>query len=193
MEQQMVMSSNEVHNILKERILNILYNGHYGSVRNSYKGKRYYEVVAKCGHVGKDKYYRGRFYVKADSEQEAVDKVRYAPRVKKDHRDAILSVTRIGERKFYNCLIEQYQNPYFACTCGYEQDAIYEVIKEDILPETERQMQHKRKRNKGYSDDRCVELTSYHGELVRNPYKVQMRHIAEKSYNAYIKNIICYV
>ena len=30
---------------------------------------KYYEVVAKCGHVGRNKYYEGHFFIIADSEK----------------------------------------------------------------------------------------------------------------------------
>lgn len=40
--------------------------------------KRYYEVVAKCGHVGKRYYYRGVFYVNAETGAEAASAVRYS-------------------------------------------------------------------------------------------------------------------
>lgn len=51
---------------------------------------KYFEVVAKCGHVGRDYYYEGHFFVQAQNAKIAACKVKSQPRVKRDHEDAIL-------------------------------------------------------------------------------------------------------
>ena len=53
---------------------------------------RYYEVTAKCGHVGKGFYIPITFPVRAKSAAEAASVTRAFPRVKHDHKDAILIV-----------------------------------------------------------------------------------------------------
>ena len=63
-----------------------------------------YEVCAKCGHVGRYNYVDKIFAVKASSGKEAAAKVRNFPRVKHDHKDAILPELLKGTEscKFYN-------------------------------------------------------------------------------------------
>ncbi len=53
---------------------------------------RYFIVTAKCGHVGRDNYIPIDFAVKAESASKAASYARDLPRVKHDHKDAILSV-----------------------------------------------------------------------------------------------------
>ena len=55
--------------------------------------KNYYEVLAKCGHVGKKHYVPVKFAVIAEDGKEAAKMVRYFPRVKHNHKDAILNVS----------------------------------------------------------------------------------------------------
>ena len=60
----------------------------------------YFEVVAKCGHVGRHRYYRGVFFIEAEDGKAAAAKVRAFPRVKKEHKDAILECNKIEEAEF---------------------------------------------------------------------------------------------
>ena len=46
---------------------------------------KYYNVTAKCGHVGRENYIPISFAVKAQSAKEASKRVRNFPRVKHDH------------------------------------------------------------------------------------------------------------
>ena len=50
--------------------------------------KQFFEVIAKCGHVGKKKYYLGTFYEIAESGKEAAMIVRGRGRVKHNKKDA---------------------------------------------------------------------------------------------------------
>ncbi|MGN1372736.1 MAG: hypothetical protein ACI4VK_01660 [Candidatus Coproplasma sp.] len=59
----------------------------------------YFEVQAKCGHVGRHNYVIKNFYVKAESGKEAARKIRLAPRVKHDRKDAIIRVKQIDYTK----------------------------------------------------------------------------------------------
>ena len=73
----------------------------------------YYEVSAKCGHVGRNNYIIKKFYVKAESGEDAADKVRNKPRVKHDRKDAIQSVTKITEEMYLQGLKEMQDDMYF--------------------------------------------------------------------------------
>ena len=69
----------------------------------------YYKVLAKCGHVGRHRYITKWFYVKASSGKEAAYIVRYKPRVKHDHKDAIREVVSINyyESKHVQASVQQ--------------------------------------------------------------------------------------
>lgn len=97
--------------------------------------KKFYKVVAKCGHVGRHYYYEGVFYTVAIDGREAARIVRHAGRVKHDHKDAILSVTEITEEEFRAGWREVKNNPYFNCQNKQEQNLILAEIAEDIKPE----------------------------------------------------------
>ena len=58
---------------------------------------KYFMVIAKCGHVGKNNYYKGTLFFKAENAKDAARKARECPRVKHDQKDAILSVKEIDE------------------------------------------------------------------------------------------------
>lgn len=77
--------------------------------------KNYFEVVAKCGHVGRRFYYRGVFYIAAEDGKAAAKAVRELPRVKHDHRDAILQVTRVSEEEYLEGWVRYANDPYFRC------------------------------------------------------------------------------
>ncbi len=82
---------------------------------------RYYEVTAKCGHVGRGKYTEVDFYVKAINGSEAASKVRLFPRVKRDHPRAISRVRQITASEFMEGRNRNNQNPYLQATSVQEQ------------------------------------------------------------------------
>ncbi len=108
--------------------------------------KKYYEVIAKCGHVGRNRYFEGHFFVKAESVSEASQRVKVMPRVKRNHKDAILYVFKITREEFFAGAIEKNNNPYYNCNTKSVQNECWEQIKDFVYPETERQMLH-RERN----------------------------------------------
>ncbi len=96
----------------------------------------YYEVIVKCGHVGRNNYILNLFPVKAKSKKEAANRARYFPRVKHDQKDAIRSVREISYEEFL-LLVEQYQNDSYnfahsrqeqAIECGVE---LYSRVKKE--------------------------------------------------------------
>ena len=52
---------------------------------------KFFRVTCKCGHVGRQFFVRVDFPVNADSGKEAAEIARFIPRVKHDHKDAILN------------------------------------------------------------------------------------------------------
>ena len=97
---------------------------------------RYFEVTVKFGHVGKNKYYKGNIYIKAENGKDAASKARSCPRVKHDHKDAILSVTELDYETFQK-LWEQNENiSYFSCYNVQEQRDCLCEIQDKIFQET---------------------------------------------------------
>ena len=80
-----------------------------------------YEVVAKCGHVGRKYYAQKNFAVFALNGRDAAKITRELPRVKHHHKDAILSVREIDEQRFYEIKEITSRDPYFSCTCIQDQ------------------------------------------------------------------------
>ena len=61
---------------------------------------KYFMVTVKCGHVGKNNYYKGTIFLKAENGKEAARRARECPRVKHDQKDAILNVEEIDNFLF---------------------------------------------------------------------------------------------
>ena len=89
---------------------------------------KYWKVLAKCGHVRKNKYILKTFYIKADSGSDAADLVRQMPRVKHDQKDAIRSVTEIDEEEYLAGIKQNKEDPYFSCRNIQEQRRLCEGI-----------------------------------------------------------------
>ena len=61
---------------------------------------KFYKVTCKCGHVGKKWFIRISFPVNAESGKEAAQIARSIPRVKHDHKDAILGCVEIDYEEY---------------------------------------------------------------------------------------------
>ena len=86
--------------------------------------KNYYEVIAKCGHVGKKHYVPVKFAVIAKDGKEAAKIVRQFPRVKHDHKDAILNVNKIDYERYLEIVEMNNNDPYLKCHSRQEQNLI---------------------------------------------------------------------
>ena len=80
-----------------------------------------YEVGTKCGHVGKKYYVEKIFAVKARDAKEAAAVARNFPRVKHDHKDAILYVEEIDAIRYEEILEINSRDAYFTCESVQEQ------------------------------------------------------------------------
>ena len=100
---------------------------------------KFFEVTAKCGHVGKGYYYEGVFYEIAESATEAAKIVRQRGRVKHDHKDAILDVIEIDKKAFIDGRLAKLDNLYFICKNKQEQNLIFEQIADRIKCEPVRE------------------------------------------------------
>lgn len=74
--------------------------------------KKYYIVIAKCGHVGKGKYVEVEFPVMAESKSEASKRILKAPKVKKQLKNAITCVFEVLEEEYYIAKIRYDNNEY---------------------------------------------------------------------------------
>lgn len=134
--------------------------------------KKFYEVVAKCGHVGKNRYYEGVFYEVAENGSQAATIVRGRGRVKHDHKDAILSVRNITREEFIEGRKQKNLNPYFNCFNKQQQDLCWEVISQDVrfenryTKEIDENYQERRKNNIQYKKNKMKQsIRSYQNYL----------------------------
>lgn len=92
-----------------------------------YKVLNFYSVLTKCGHVSKKYYIPIAFPVCALNKKQAASIARKIPRVKHDHKDAIIKVEKISYCKY---LILQYSNnndPYLKCKNKQDQALISDL------------------------------------------------------------------
>lgn len=86
---------------------------------------KFFRVTCKCGHVGRQFFIRIDFSVNADSRKEAAKIARNIPRVKHDHKDAILNCVEIDYEEYQ--IIQKINNndPYLKCKNPQEQAHIF--------------------------------------------------------------------
>ena len=106
---------------------------------------KYFKVTCKCGHVGVKHYIRISFPVIAATRKGASEIARYIPRVKHDHKDAILECKEITIEKFQELQEINKHDPYLCCKCKQEQEMIEDFS--DRL-ELEPRYLNKEKKNK---------------------------------------------
>lgn len=85
---------------------------------------KYFKVVAKCGHVGKKHYVPVAFAVEAESGEEAAMIGRNFPRVKHNHKDAILDCKKISLDEFLELQDVNQNDEYLKCHSRQEQRRI---------------------------------------------------------------------
>lgn len=100
--------------------------------------KKYYKVLAKCGHVGRNNYTLKEFGVIANSAKESAAFVRNAPRVKHHHKDAIRSVEEISYEEYIALKKSNSTDPFFLShsrqeerNYSYSRNIIYREEKEE--------------------------------------------------------------
>ncbi len=94
-----------------------------------------YAVKCKCGHVGRHRYMPIEFAIIADNKKDAAMTARKIPRVKHDHKDAILSVRQIPISEYEAIIEKNKSNPYLKIGSKHEQNSIKDYINEHSLPE----------------------------------------------------------
>lgn len=99
---------------------------------------KFYKVEAKCGHVGKDYYFPGELYITVENGREAAKAARRMPRVKHDHKDAILSVSEIDADSYILGKELSMDNPYWFCKNIQEQRIQCRNLEENLVAEVEK-------------------------------------------------------
>ena len=88
---------------------------------------KYFEVEAKCGHVGRNNYILKKIYVCANNGKDAAKIVRNMGRVKHNHKDAIKYVIEINYEQ-YRIGREQMKNDgYFHVHNKQDQNALCDL------------------------------------------------------------------
>lgn len=85
---------------------------------------KFFKVTCKCGHVGVKYFIRISFPVTATNGKSAATLARYIPRVKHDHKDAILSCVEITFDEYLELKRINDNDPYLKCECKQEQEMI---------------------------------------------------------------------
>ena len=94
---------------------------------------KFYRVTCKCGHVGKNHFIRIAFSINVDSGEEASEIARRIPRVKHDHKDAILDCREIDLEEYKILQMINNNDPYLQCSNkqGQEKIALFSLRIED--------------------------------------------------------------
>lgn len=95
----------------------------------------FYLVSCKCGHVGRKNYIPIDFPVHAEDGREAASKARYIPRVKHDHKDAILNCVEIDYDTYLKQIDINNHDAYLLCKSKHEQNKIMSQIKSRLVEE----------------------------------------------------------
>lgn len=96
---------------------------------------RYFKVTAKCGHVGKNNFYKGNIFLKAENAKEAASIARNCPRVKHDQKYAIINVDEICFEDFEEGRSNNHKIHYFTCESVQEQRMYISEIENNIFVE----------------------------------------------------------
>ncbi len=104
----------------------------------------FFEVEAKCGHVGMNKYVLKNFYIKTDSAKKAAYIIRNVPRVKHDHKDAIRNVREITYEEYVEGSKRMEADDYFRIHNSSEQKGL---LSENVFYEEYKERQKSREVN----------------------------------------------
>lgn len=89
--------------------------------------RNYFEVEAKCGHVGIKNCVWIKFAIWSENGKQAAEKARNLPRVKHHHKDAIRNVRRISFEEYIILKAKNDADPFLHCKNIQEQRNIQEI------------------------------------------------------------------
>lgn len=93
----------------------------------------YFLVLCKCGHVGRRFYMPICFPVEAKDRKEAAAIARQIPRVKHDHKDAILFCNETDYEGFLEQSRINDNDPYLLCKSRHEQNKIMKLLEPRLV------------------------------------------------------------
>ncbi len=137
---------------------------------------KYFMVIAKCGHVGKNNYYKGILYIKAESGKSAARIARETPRVKHDQKDAILSVQEIDLEEFKKGRALINEMHYFLCENKQMQNLYLHEIEdnifqeEELLEESKSRYTKKHSLRKIYNSDPAYDMYKKNRRIMANEF-----------------------
>ncbi len=130
---------------------------------------KYYEIKAKCGHVGKNNYYVGTLYLYGENGREAAAWARRHPRVKHDQKDAILGVTEISYEDYRRGKVQTRKSVYWTSTCIQQQRMFCPELVNQVLQENNKKNQYRKnhslRKNYNAFDPMYSEYSRYHGSI----------------------------
>ena len=130
---------------------------------------KYYEIKVKCGHVGKNNYYVGTLYLYGENGREAAAYARRHPRVKHDHKDAILCVKEISHEAYLKGKSDTRKSVYWTSTCIQQQRMYFPELENQVLQEDNKKNQYKKnhslRKNYNAFDPMYCEYSRYHGRI----------------------------
>ena len=135
--------------------------------------KKKFAVEAKCGHVGKDSCIIIDFPIIAENGKEAAKIARKIPRVKHDHKDAIISVKKISNEEYDNLIRLNKDDNYLKCTSIQEQRIYCSGIEQRIIND-------KYFENKSYKEEKKKDKREERISFKRKKYA--LRFSEDKSY-----------
>lgn len=94
--------------------------------------KKYYSIIAKCGHVGANKYIDINFPIIASSEEDAIKIISVMPRVKKGLANFITRFSEITYEQYLEMEEAFKNNNYLKCTSDREQKDLCPNIDKEI-------------------------------------------------------------
>ncbi len=128
---------------------------------------KYYEIKAKCGHVGKNNYYVGTLYLYGENGREAAAYARHHPRVKHDHKDAIICVKEISYEAYLQGKADVKKSVYWTSHCIQQQRMNCPDLLGQVLQEEDEQKQYRKnhslKKNFNAFDPLYSEYAKYRG------------------------------
>ena len=122
---------------------------------------KYFKVVCKCGHVGRRGYVPIQFPIRAESAKKAAAIARQIPRVKHNHKDAILDVCEIDYELYITMLKLNENNKYLRCSSKQEQKRLCDLenlIVEELHNKTIEYDTEKRKEKVKYKLKKMKEI-----------------------------------
>ena len=105
----------------------------------------YYIVKTKCGHVGRNNYIIIDYPITASSKKEAAQNARHRPRVKHNHKDAIIEVREVDYNEYLQFKNQFRKNPYIKSSTIQQQRILYPDYYMDRIEEKRMKIQHKKR------------------------------------------------